>query len=326
MTRIEIETHTLFHNVDTSILNANVFLKKYGFEFVSFNLAELEAKFSLLLSIPPSSERADPVRMPESDVVISHRFHQALMQSHSFGMSASFLENVVFLKSVETFHFSVNAGWIHDNDASTRLHKIHKFKEVLVQQFRLFKSGDIEGSKSFLVANESREISHHISPSQSPPVFHPDSVFTLTPAEAVSLGADFNDAVSINPLTDLAIKNFTLAYSIQDQKTKFLILMISIECLFNHGADQVTHTVSRHLALIQSNSAEAFYENYRRVKKLYNVRSQIVHGSSTNEDLAQEISELQEMVRTAINYCKKLYINKTQLFEKLNVAGLVVDG
>lgn len=97
--------------------------------------------------------------------------------------------------------------------------------------------------------------------------------------------------------------------------------MTCLESLMNLGSHQITHTVSRHLSLIISNSIAEFQTNYVRTKELYDIRSSIVHGGKINEDLTKVTTELHDKVRSVINYCLKLNVDKKTLFAKLNAAG-----
>ena len=151
--------------------------------------------------------------------------------------------------------------------------------------------------------------------------FRNSSLAGTTPLHIKELSEKFVKGFKSNSLTELSISNFNLSYEISDLKTRYITLMTCLESLFNQGRDQITHTVSRHLTLIISNSEKEFQENYYRVKNLYGLRSAIVHGSSTKENLSDATSELQNKVRQAINYCLQLNYNKKELFDKLNSMG-----
>jgi Apea-like HEPN len=97
--------------------------------------------------------------------------------------------------------------------------------------------------------------------------------------------------------------------------------MTCLESLFNLGRDQITHTVSRHLSIILSTNATEFQLNYKRIKKLYGIRSTIVHGGTTNEKIEDVTYELQDKVSKAMLYCFKTDLNKSELFDKLNQSG-----
>ena len=139
--------------------------------------------------------------------------------------------------------------------------------------------------------------------------------------ECNQLGNIYEDSFNPNQLTELAIDNFNLSYNIVDVRTKYLSLMTCLESLFNTSTNQISHTVSRHLALIISKNIDEFNNNYRRIKELYGIRNRIVHGGTVSEDISKATDDLQEKARIAINDCLKTNLNKLQLFEKFNVMG-----
>jgi len=128
-----------------------------------------------------------------------------------------------------------------------------------------------------------------------------------------------------NKLIELALNNFNLSYDIIDLKTRFVTLTTSLESLFNYGKGEITHIISRHLALVVSSNKDEFYFNCKAIKKLYGVRSAIVHGSTQSADLMGLILQLEDYVRRAINYCSTLsdtlFPDTKALFEFLNSAG-----
>jgi hypothetical protein len=124
----------------------------------------------------------------------------------------------------------------------------------------------------------------------------------------------------INRLSELAFQNFQDSYRIVDPRLRFLTLMTALECLFNCGKDQIAHTISRHVALIVSKDSDSFQINYSKMKKLYNLRNGYIHGSSIKKP-KEELFELEEYVREALNYTLKSDSSKEVLFTQLNKMG-----
>ena len=314
-----VESYAVFKNVDKTILATNCFLEKFGYKFVCFNLEELEKNFSALLSLPKKFESEHQICFQDNNFSISNEFCQALMHNHEFGMPSIISKEVIFLKAINDFEQAVVNNIVNMELADTHLGKMQSFVEVLIQQFRLFKNGCISCTSQFQIRKDERNIPIKLWGPIGKSLSH--STFTLTESEVEILGTLFKDNFTSNELTELAISNFNLSYDIADIKTKYITLMTCLESLFNQGRDQITHTVSRHLALILSKSDEEFQKNYYRNKVLYNLRSAIVHGNQTNEDLSAATDELQNKVRQAINFCLHLSDNKKQLFDKLNAMG-----
>ncbi len=142
---------------------------------------------------------------------------------------------------------------------------------------------------------------------------------------------------------ELALKSFLESYNIEDDKLKFVVLMIALESIFNRSKDEpIRHIISRHAALTLTRDKRTFDDYVKRLKFLYDLRSSIVHGKLENKDddkdyrkykknleqIGNYSLELEEIVR---NVLKKLIIqnklfnsdtpqNKEDLFKLLNVS------
>jgi hypothetical protein len=79
------------------------------------------------------------------------------------------------------------------------------------------------------------------------------------------------------------------------------------------------------VALVISCDQAEFTFNYNRMKKLYAIRSAIVHGSTPKGNLAEQIVEPEDFVRKAIIYCSMLnptdIPDNAALFHFLNASG-----
>lgn len=319
VTYYTVETYAVFHHIDRSILATNSFLTKFGYEFVCFSLKELEIKFSSLLSLPTEFKSEVQVLLHDRDLSISNEFYQALTNSPLFGHQVLMSREVIFLRAISDFEQKVINNTVNMGVAMQYGGKLQEFVAALIQQFRLFKNGDIDCSMQFQIRKEARYVTSKLSKPIAKSYGH--TTFTLTEQEVENLSNSFNETFTGNALTELAISNFNLSYSIADIKTKYITLMTCLESLFNQGRDQIAHTVSRHLSLIISKSEAEFEDNYHRVKKLYQLRNTIVHGGTPKENLSKATDELQNLVRKAINYCLTLQLNKEKLFDKLNTFG-----
>jgi hypothetical protein len=249
---------------------------------------------------------------------ISGELYDLISKHESFGHAALRKNEVIFLKRIDNFAEEVVNGMV-TFDLAMKVHgEIFNFNRDLIQQLRLFKTGDIASSMEFQINADTRRVSLIVSgPTKA--VGHVE--FMLTDDDVNVLMGALSRKFSSTPLTELAISNFNLSYEIADLKTKFITLITCLESLINLGSHQITHTVSRHLSLIISNSIEDFQLNYVRTKQLYGIRSSIVHGGEIKEDLSKVTNELHDKVRKAINYCLKLSLNKDGLFAKLNAMG-----
>jgi hypothetical protein len=108
----EVESYASFHNVDNSILLANSFLNRFGYEFVKFNLEKVEEKLSELLSFPSDYKNNNSVNFNDSPLIISNEFFQALLNNQQFGINA-ILNKEIFFKSISNFKQKVISNLIN---------------------------------------------------------------------------------------------------------------------------------------------------------------------------------------------------------------------
>jgi Apea-like HEPN len=278
-----VESYAFFKNIDSSALAINPYLEKFGYKFVAIDLQDLEKNFSSLFTLPKYFVPEDKVSLHNQSIEITYEFYEALINSPFYSFALLEGEKVIFLKkSDDTIQKEVN-NTIEIADTAQTLRSLKDLSDALLQQFRLFKNGHIECPIRFQMRKESRAVfCRTIDGNSIASLGLP--LYSLTTSEVETFGHNFSETFSANSLSELAISNFNLAYRITDQKTKYITLMTCLESLLNLGKEQITHTVSRHLALIISTSETDFQLNYTRMKKLYDIRSQISHGKTTKED------------------------------------------
>jgi hypothetical protein len=124
----------------------------------------------------------------------------------------------------------------------------------------------------------------------------------------------------------LAIDNLEESMRITRKHLSFLLLMIGFESLFNLDKTQITHTISRHTAILNSNNKTEFNTKYKEIKDFYNRRSALVHALIKTKKKPEPITdsdliELRNSLRVCIKKTYKLNLNKNDLFEYLNTKG-----
>jgi hypothetical protein len=314
----KVESYSVFFGVDESILLLNEIINPLGYQFIIFNLQELEEKFADLFSIP--REFKSKRQINHENMVLSNELFNAIQNNPYFGMNLIMTKRLYFLKYLNDFEQKVIDNTVEYNLASQIGAKLQKFTANLIQQLRLFKNGDVNNSIQFQITSDSRHILTRFTGRYGG--WQSRNLMTVTKNEVQEFREIFSKEIINNDLIELALNNFNLSYEIIEAKTKYITLMTCLESIFNHaGGDQITHTVSRHLSLILSSTKEEFEQNYSRIKHLYKIRSSIVHGATVKENLTDLTNELQQMVRKAINYCRNLSMNKKQLFDYLNAKG-----
>jgi len=186
---------------------------------------------------------------------------------------------------------------------------------------RLFKNGKIISPAQFQISKVNRHVWFKLTRNfvKSPT----DKCYSLNYSEIEKLRDHLGQNFETNGLTRLAETYFENCYELRDDNTKLINLITALESIFNRSKDQISHIIARHLSLIISTDHDEFEMNYKRIKKLYGYRSQIVHGQNLKikEDIKEVIDELCDLTRKAILYCMDLDMSKDELFNYLNSKG-----
>src|SRR5205085_9197009 len=92
-------------------------------------------------------------------------------------------------------------------------------------------------------------------------------------------------ALVVPPYLQLAFNSFIEYYNVEDEKLKFVMLMIALESIFNKSNQEpIKHIISRHAALTITRDKQKFHEKVERIKFLYDLRSWIVHGKYEDKE------------------------------------------
>jgi len=263
-----MESYAHLINVDRTILKLNPKIKEFGYEFVWIDASELEKNFSEILNVPKDDTRKLTIIIGRKQTGISHELHNAII--HTEILNPRFLQmeypGIILLKKLSNFKIT---GGIGDYSIEYKqLSEFYSFAKNLILQLRLFKIGEIRYSQFFNISSKTRQLSFRRSEVQ----IGSRGNYTLTNKEASELSKKLVTNYKFNTLTELAIKNFTVAYDLTDVEVRFITMVTCLESLFNLGKSQIAHTISRHLSVIISNDEEQFRENYKNIKKLYNNR------------------------------------------------------
>ena len=316
----EVECYTLFKNVDETILKLNPIIEKKGYEFIAFDFAELERNFSNLYSLPDNYQAGMLMKIGEG-ITISYEFYKAYLNHSLGGIGLTTNIKTFFLKRKENFHQIVIDNTIKLDDSMKIAGEIQRFNTELIKKLRLFKNGDIMSPVQFQISKESRRVESKLTGKiVKPPTWN---TYSIADDEVDQLESHLNEKLETNDLTRLAEMYFENCYELFDVKARFTNLITALESIFNRSKDQISHVIARHLSLIISSDKEEFEINYKRIKKLYGYRSQIVHGQKLKfkENISEAIDELQDLTRKAIIYCMKLEMDKDDFFAYLNAKG-----
>lgn len=304
-----IDNYIVLKNVDKSIELLNPLLTAHNLEFI---VADKKMILNEYLDFFNSLEQKKN-RTP--DEIISE------IRMGPLGRDLLLYGNIVFLKQKESIYLDQieNFGNGHIKLMSY-LVDLHKKENEWITKLRLIGKGDVGSFADFQMVKENMQCinqQHILNPLPFGELYqtNENSIYYATQLFEKDI---FSKEYIRNSLT-----YFNLTYTFTDYKAKFLNLMICLECLFNLGKDQISHTISRHIAIILSINKDEFIEYYKKCKKLYSLRSDIVHGQKIVKD-----NDVKENLEILYNYVRRILIyfiinneEKQIMFEKFNYMG-----
>lgn len=118
----------------------------------------------------------------------------------------------------------------------------------------------------------------------------------------------------------LSFENFELSYDMLPLNVEFLILMISLEILFNPGGNELKNRMSRNMAVLLGSNISESQLIYKTIKELYDKRSVLVHtGTSTIDKV--DLINIRNYVRKSIIFISGIDENKENILKILNESG-----
>lgn len=122
------------------------------------------------------------------------------------------------------------------------------------------------------------------------------------------------------PHLDLAHQNYDLSYDIINKNLAFLSLMISMECLYNPSDSELRYRVSRNAAVLLGRKLNSDIV-FKDIKRLYDIRSNIVHTGETKSNLDNDLQTLRHYVRESIKIMNEIGKSKDEILNTLNRNG-----
>lgn len=303
--------------VDDSILKLNPFISKKGFEFIKYSLDEFEEKFIHFFTDEKERMSAD-----ESNTL----FINSLVNSKYFNFNEIYHKNecVIFLR----VHLAKSLN-------EECLAEINEDLDELIRELKLLKKGHVKLISSFDILQRDRWHFPDLPTSYELPSKKINYLkYSLQDADS-SMLKFFSTQLLIPEYLRLAFNSFFESYNIEDEKLKFVMLMICLESVFNKSnQDPITHIISRHVALLITKDKDSFLKMYNEVRRLYNIRSAIVHGKdekSSKENLREintDVLKLEEIVRSVLkqliwihDFDLNMPKDKKELWNYLNARG-----
>lgn len=316
----ELETFTVFNNVDRTILLLNPLLQNIGYQFEVYTLDQVEVFFYELFDYQKKNNSRMELKL--NNCSVDYDFYQAITMHILCEKSVFDNEEMIFLKKNENHKPTIIENKVDISKSFSITNAIKNVAEEIIRKLRLFKNGDIYISATFQIDMKTRKIFHKQYSRQL--TQNSNSIYSIRNNEVLSLHEHFNKDYGITDLTKIAELYFEKTYQTSDFLTKYIGLITALEAIFNKSKDQISHIIARHLSLIISKNIDEFKTNYKRMKKLYGYRSELVHGQKENikEDIVELTNEAQDLVRKAILYCSEKNVTKDELFDFLNTKGV----
>ncbi|MEM6517516.1 MAG: hypothetical protein AAF688_15145, partial [Bacteroidota bacterium] len=283
--------------------------KPFDYKFIEIKLSELKSHYYELF-------------LPKTKIPVEDSVFTEVYENHLFGRDFPFSKRVIYmLVNNKPIKFEYIDNHYLGDDSWQLAGATQRFKEELIRKLRLFKEGDIYSPAQFTITDNEREL-FHFSYSSFQRVTNWRQ-YEIEDSELENLEIHLKKDLVSNDLTKIAETYFANSYEVNDFKIKFINLITALESLFNRSNNQISQILSRHLAVLISNDKESFQENYRRIKKLYGIRSKLVHGQTieTKESIENLVDEMYTLTRVALIKCMELNLTKDELFEELNSKG-----
>ena len=299
----------IFKNVDESILKLNPYLKKFDYKFIPVSLTELKSDYYRIF-------------LPRTNAIVNDSLFAKIYENHLFGKGYPFSDGKIYMlvnnKPIQ-FQFIDNHYPAHESWKLAG--ETQRFEQELIRKLRLFKRGDIYSPGSFTILDKERKV-FHFGYSSFQRVTN-WKAYEIEDSELNSLENHLDKNLNSNKLTEIAETYFHNSYEVNDYKVKFINLMTALESLFNSSNNQISQVLSRHLAVLISEDKLSFQENYVRIKKLYGIRSKLVHGQTLElkEEIENLVDELYELTRISLIKCLELELTKAEFFKELNSKG-----
>ncbi len=314
------KVYSLLVNVNESILLLNQYCNIHGFEIKFFDLYDIEKKFGALFGLKNVDR---PRRMG-----IHSKTDKMISVSHEF--MSNFKKNHIF----SSYDYHKHSGFFFlIKNTSSRNVKLNNFEHFqffdrhIISTLRLFKEGDIGTPFHFFKSDKNYNIGS--SGYKGLGLYRFGDEYSIESDEIEDLINLLNLRLTSNELSEIATKFFTNCYHTHDYQIKLINSMIAFESLFNRGKDQLRHIISRHTAILISETKEEFDRIYLEMKKLYDLRSSLVHTGHISDKSLKPFGDTRSGAIKLMNYLRQVLLkcyqyngNKNDLFEELNLKGM----
>lgn len=287
----------LLANVDSSILKMNL---EHGFEIKSSSLNEYATLVSILENLPPFRVCQDLLEFS----CLNHSEEKIYFISNSF-------DGEVEINATGRVHGLPQDVTEFDNEFFSR------YLKPVIRLMRLFKEGNICMPSKYYYLIDDNVPKPVIYGSTSIPIAQ--ERYTIENSEMPELQSFIQNTKL--PFTEsflqLAFEAFELSYHTQNTSLSFVLLMMSLESLFNPGRN-VKHNISRNTAALLGKDKEDSDKISQEIQELYAMRCEIVHEGKLRIITKNDLIKLRDYVRKTIKDVFKIGKNKQDLLDMLN--------
>jgi hypothetical protein len=198
---------------------------------------------------------------------------------------------------------------------------VYGYLKPAIQLMRLFREGNICMPLAYYFFMDYN--TPQLVMSEGTNLYISTEIYTLEDSEIPDLQRFIiNTKLPFNePFLQLAFENFELSYQTHNLNLSFLSLMISLETLLSPGGSELTYKISRNAAVLLGKEKDESEVIFSEIKKLYKLRSKIVHGEKSNIINTEVLLKLRHYIRESIKEINKVGKSKDELLDILNSCG-----
>ncbi len=310
--RIITELYSSISNGDYSLLRIQKALSSFKYQVGVFTLDELEKKFRGLFNL--SAYNGQPqdqllnfvdIHGENKPIYISKEFYQKVQHEVFLGEMILSKGYIVFIKKNKMHNEENNRQWF-DQNLQHELENMKLFLARLEKSLRLTKHGDIYFDQVFaFIPDENRII-------KSRPIPHPETFskshikFEERDNYALKIFLNIENRVSYS--VDLAMKNFVESFHIQNQKLRYINMLLCLDLCFNTSSGESYEIICGYVSRLLAKNDLEYKMLLNEMRAFYQLKNRIITGNILNELIAEpeadivnrKMARLEEIVRKVI--------------------------
>ena len=211
------------------------------------------------------------------------------------------------------------------NDAVQKFNRknIEDYLKPIISLMRLYKEGNVCMPLWYYFFYDNETPIHFVSQWTSAHVSR-ISTFKLKDSDIKNLKSFIQTTklpFNVKPL-QLAFESFELSHHMPTLSIPFLLLMMSMESLFNPaGQGELRFRISRNTAVLIGKNKRDSESIWKNMKKLYDIRCELVHKGESNIVTEKDLLLLRNYVRRSVKEFYNIGKGKDDILDILNSTG-----